>query len=455
MPAIRNGGRKKLAVYGSVASDTVTVASQSESSSRRSLRFRDASTPDSALESASASASPAPEKPIKISGQNLQPTVVFDTLWKWLAERKAIDDRRRQGVPAPWTSDPHLRYYKFCNAYRVLDKTSQFLVKEVIERGSQDPEELLFRILLFNCFTKIETWQLLEKSWAPSLAAQQHGFTPFTAAYLKIGHKLDYADNHMRHLQLLQILMRDLPDVLRDAKYAADVYEQIASYQGMAKFTTYQLMIGLSYSKLLNFSGMDFVVPGPGASSGLIKMFGQSVVRAKAAVPDIEADILRWMARTQRTHFARLGLEFSFLRGKDGREIELDLADLEHAVCEVDKYARKVHPSVSGRGDRKQLNAVFRVMSDVLPPAPTLPKAWNDPARRVVRVRKGPVVVDKRYCVLRILGERMEPEKGKQYKVLWLGYKKPTWEPSALMLQDSPELVEEYLKNKKSSSKRR
>jgi hypothetical protein len=97
MPAIRNGGRKKLAVYGSVASDTVTVASQSESSSRRSLRFRDASTPDSALESAS----PAPEKPIKISGQNLQPTVVFDTLWKWLAERKAIDDRRRQGVPAP------------------------------------------------------------------------------------------------------------------------------------------------------------------------------------------------------------------------------------------------------------------------------------------------------------------------------------------------------------------
>ncbi|KAJ7935023.1 hypothetical protein B0H13DRAFT_2305180 [Mycena leptocephala] len=90
-----------------------------------------------------------------IRGQDLQPTDVFDTLWRWLDECQAIDHKRRSGIQAPWTSDPSLRKYRFCNAYRVLDRTSQFLVTDVIEQGSQDPMELLFRVLLFNCFNRI------------------------------------------------------------------------------------------------------------------------------------------------------------------------------------------------------------------------------------------------------------------------------------------------------------
>jgi hypothetical protein len=39
--------------------------------------------------------------PIKISGVHLRPTVAFDTFWRFAAERKAIDDRRRAGEPAP------------------------------------------------------------------------------------------------------------------------------------------------------------------------------------------------------------------------------------------------------------------------------------------------------------------------------------------------------------------
>ena len=38
---------------------------------------------------------------ITIKGVQLQPTVAFDTFWRFAAERKAIDDRRRSGMPAP------------------------------------------------------------------------------------------------------------------------------------------------------------------------------------------------------------------------------------------------------------------------------------------------------------------------------------------------------------------
>lgn len=41
-----------------------------------------------------------PER-ITINGHVLQPTIVFDTFWRWCAERKSIDDRRRAGEPFP------------------------------------------------------------------------------------------------------------------------------------------------------------------------------------------------------------------------------------------------------------------------------------------------------------------------------------------------------------------
>ncbi|KAJ7658732.1 hypothetical protein DFH06DRAFT_1472746, partial [Mycena polygramma] len=410
------------------------------------------------------------ETTIVIRGQQLEPTVVFDTMWRWILERKLIDDRRRAGMPAPWTTDKTLFKYKFCNAYRVLDRTSQFMVADVIEKGSQDGTELLFRILLFNCFNRIETWQLLERSfgYTPTWndfdlcrydevlsAAVRRGVSLFSGAYIKIGYKLDYDANHMRYLQLLEILMDALPDILARASSAADVYEQIAAYPGMAAFTTYQLMISLSYSELLNFSANDFVVAGPGASSGLAKMFGKSMERAKAKYPGIETEVLRWMVSTQRQQFMRLGIKFPFLRNGKGQELELDLADIEHAVCETDKYARKNYPGIRGIGDRTQLRRTFCASPDVLPAVPVLPQAWADPARQIVRVRPGPLVVEKKWVIMEILKERSlahadDPETT-EYQVSWLGYDKPTWEPRYTILQDAPKLVEEYelLKAKK------
>lgn len=38
---------------------------------------------------------------VTIKGKVLKPTEVFDTFWYFAAERKAIDDKRRSGSPAP------------------------------------------------------------------------------------------------------------------------------------------------------------------------------------------------------------------------------------------------------------------------------------------------------------------------------------------------------------------
>ncbi|KAF7316150.1 Chromo domain-containing protein [Mycena indigotica] len=437
----------------------------------------DAWSADSPLSSAASTPEPPSTRTTKldhidISGQRLKPTIVFDTLWKWLAERKALDDERRQGLPAPWTDDRILQEYKFCQSYRVMDKTSQFLITEVIEKGSQARDEILFRILLFQSFNRIETWRLLQKElgnltykdfdidrYDSVLSKASNGGTAiFTHAYLKIApNALDHTKNnsasgHRRHLNLLKHFMDDLPEVLRYAEYAADVYEAIAAYPGCAAFISFQILIALSYSSLINFSANDFVIPGLGCSSGLAKMFGNSLKEAKKVVPDIETDILRWMVANQEAQFDRLGITFSFLRNDKGAVLKLELPDLEHAVCEVDKYARKKHPGI--KNGKAQLKSTFVPTSASLPAKVVLPKAWSHPARRRSHIRAEKISVHKIYVVESILGERLGGKLGDNemyYRVHWMGYPKSerTWEPRSELIQDVPQMVEAWESRRK------
>src|SRR5436189_5853400 len=75
------------------------------------------------------------------------PTVVFDTYWRFAAERQAIFFRRLLGQQVPWTDDPVLRRFKFTNAYRASDRVSQYLIRKVIYDGDEDPVEVFFRTI--------------------------------------------------------------------------------------------------------------------------------------------------------------------------------------------------------------------------------------------------------------------------------------------------------------------
>lgn len=356
-----------------------------------------------------------------------------------------------------WSDDPIFQKYRFCNTYRVLDKLCQYIIREVIEKGPQDPTELVFRITLFNLFTKRETWELLVDKYGPLTwarynranygkvltAAKRSGITLYTGAFQKPGPHFGFAEAHMNHLCLLEVFMEnDLAGRLLNAQYMVEVYEYLISFPSMGDFSTYQLMLNLSYSNILNFSNFDFVIPGPGASSGLNKMFGaQNMKEATNAEPYIQEEIIRWIAKNQDAEFKRLGLEFSGL-GPD--RLPLDLADIEHLLCEVDKYSRKKHPQFKGK--RHELRGNFNPSTGRYPPKPILPKAWSHPARRTVRIRVGRPIVEKRYEISRI-GDHRQGANGMEFKIYWRGYpdSDATWEPKGSITADAPVAVREYI----------
>ena len=100
-------------------------------------------------------------------GRVLKATPVYDTYWRFAAERQSLFMRRISGAPSPWTTDPVLATHRFTNAYRASDRVSQYLIRHVLYEGAQTAEEVFFRALLFKLFNRIRTWEALTEKLGP------------------------------------------------------------------------------------------------------------------------------------------------------------------------------------------------------------------------------------------------------------------------------------------------
>lgn len=334
-----------------------------------------------------------PPSLIEVAGRPLAPTAVFDTYWRFAAERQAIYDARRQGLPGPWTDDSILAGHRFTNCYRAADRVSQYLIRHVIYSGSQDFHEVAFRTLLFKVFNKIETWELLcAELGTPTWETYDHeeydrvlstafasGRTLYSAAYVMAPPRLGAARKHTNHLRLLELMMgQGLPAALTGARSMSAAFEALRAQPGIGDFLGFQFLIDLNYSDGLDFDEMEFVVPGPGARDGIRKCFGKGA-------DGVEAQVIRYMAEHQDEHFARLGLSFTGLRGRP-----LQLIDCQNLFCEVDKYARVAHPAIPGISGRTRIKQRFAPvptpLTDWFPPkwalnAPSPVHASNQPVQ--------------------------------------------------------------------------
>jgi alpha-glutamyl/putrescinyl thymine pyrophosphorylase clade 1 len=253
----------------------------------------------------------------------------------------------------------------------------------VIYRGSQDPAEVLFRILLFKFFNRISTWELLQAAlgdlaWATfpldrfdrvmheAIARRER---LYSSAYVIPPPPLGARRKHTNHLLLLQKMLRDeLHSQLQTSASMAAGVEILREYPGIGDFLAFQLIIDINYSTLISFSEMDFVVAGPGAKDGICKCFG-------VGSHGMEAEIIRYMSDAQEEHFSRLGLNFAGLNGR-----RLQLIDCQNLFCEVDKYARVAHPDVTGYSGRTRIKQRFTPVEAAL--TSWFPPKWglNSPA---------------------------------------------------------------------------
>jgi len=313
---------------------------------------------------------------------DLRPTPVYEAYWRFAAERQEIMFRRIEGVPGPWTEDPILRQYRFTNAYRAADRVSQYLIRHVVYGDGLpfSPAEVLFRVLLFKIFNKIETWQVLTSQLQIIEFASfditrydriltqimANGGKTYSGAYIMPPVQLPETGGvkHRGHLLLLDMMMRSgIVERVVQSHSLRELFSILLAFPSIGPFLGYQLAIDLNYSMIVNHEESEFVVAGPGALDGISKCFDNS----EAFDP---ADIIQLMCDRQEDEFHRLGLRFRSLGDRP-----LQLIDCQNLFCEVSKYSRVSHPEYAGVAGRKRIKQTFREKGELEPLF--FPPKWN------------------------------------------------------------------------------
>ena len=309
----------------------------------------------------------------------LKPTVVFCSLWHFAVERQEVYLRRLRGEPPPWSTDPVLRVHKFTNAYRAADRVSQYLIRHVIGTDTRSGEDTFFRILLFKFFNKIETWELLVQTLGePSVEsfdvvrydrvlteAFARGERIYSAAYIMpSGGRNGFPRKHRMHLHLLaEMLRKEMPARISEAGTMARAFSLLRAWPTLGDFLAYQFVTDLNYSRIVDFEESEFVVPGPGATGGLQKCFADLGGLS-------QADAIRLAAERQEECLRALDLRFATLWGRP-----LQLIDCQNLFCEVNKYARVMHPEFAEVAGRTRIKQKLRPSDRVA--LPMFPAKWG------------------------------------------------------------------------------
>lgn len=277
---------------------------------------------------------------------------IYDMYWYFAYERQNIFYNKLNGKNMPYTNDKILQGYKFCNCYRVLDRVSQFLLKNVIYNGVEySKEDMIFRIILFKIFNKEDTWNYLVEELKDIVLEnfsfesydrllteyKNNGNKIYNDAYISCANKaFGYEMKHQNHLALLEkMFIKDkIQDEIINCKSMEEAFYVLKQYPLIGNFMAYQLVTDINYSEVVDFREDEFTVAGPGAIRGIKKCF--SNLEGKTY-----EDVIKYMYDIQENEFKRLNLDFKYIRGR-----KLQYIDLQNLFCELDKYLRVKRPDL-------------------------------------------------------------------------------------------------------------
>ncbi len=267
----------------------------------------------------------------------------------FIREREAIRVRKESGAPRPWTKDPILNKYRFCNVHREHDRVSRWLREHyyphftnsnekgvfvedawfaaVVARLLNQPDSLRAVMNVIVPFQPIEFERTLHQR-------KQQGMRNFNAAYIVStnGIAMDKVEYIVR--RVLTPLWDARKQFHKERNSLESMHGMLMNFDGMGSFIAAQVVADLKYMPPLNDAGdwHTFASSGPGSRRGMNRVLERSAT-----------DSIReayW-----REALAQL------LSAKEIKPFDLHAQDLQNCLCEFDKYER----ARLGEGTPKQI----------------------------------------------------------------------------------------------------
>jgi hypothetical protein len=270
-----------------------------------------------------------------------------EEFYAYMREREAIRLAKEGGLPPPWTRDPILGVYKFTNVKREHDRTTRILRETLYEPNRDAPAHIvLLNAATYRYFGTFEMAQAVgwQKNWSPErlhrIATERmaSGERVFTGAYIinsaaAPGPKQDVVV--WRHLDGLAYAARRVAEVAARTKSWREAMAAMAAVSGfggsgfMAKEVLLDTMFCDTFWLTPNRKPIDFndwCPAGPGARRGARRVTSET--SAKGAMSAERAlDIMLELFKLRWHHWPQ-------------NHVELELHDIQFALCEFDKYER-------------------------------------------------------------------------------------------------------------------
>jgi hypothetical protein len=239
----------------------------------------------------------------------------------------------------PWTQDPILQKYRFCNVMREHDKVTLWIAKHWRNPHRVDPM-LVFNMAVARLINYPPALADIayQMTWNDTVAQhvryvikqrQARGDKCFSSAYMVTGTE----SKGMEKIDFVLLILSRLWEIYPRLNFeSCEQFSESIKVKGISTFLSGQIVADVKYTPWLKQTPDWWVwsTPGPGSIRGLNRMYSRPL-EATMTIDDFNFKMRQVMA-------IPLG-------------IVLHAQDLQNCLCEFDKYCRVKF----GQGQPKQL----------------------------------------------------------------------------------------------------
>lgn len=249
----------------------------------------------------------------------------------FIEERERVRENKEAGFSKPWTKDPILQQYKFCNVHREDDRVSIWITKNWRLPHTNDPN-FWFAAAVARYINWPDTLEQLgyphrfsETNFINKMnRIKQQNEKLWTGAYMISTHgakmsKIDYVAGVLGRLWKDRKKLTPLAD-----EPLFDIHARLKSYYGVGSFMSGQIIADAKYTiYLAGAPDWDtFAVSGPGSRRGLNRVCGRDKNAPWKEEQWYETLLTLWEeVRTNGPFYVHC-------------------QDLQNCLCEFDKYRR-------------------------------------------------------------------------------------------------------------------
>lgn len=246
---------------------------------------------------------------------------MFDKFLWFINERERVRKAKEAGQPKPWTADPILQSYRFCNVYREDDKVTKWIYYNWLLPNEDHPNivgaTLLGRMINWPDTLKEigfpDKWNKFRYA-AAIRARMERGYKVWTGAYMVTAE----ANGSPKEVSVCKTV-NEAMNRSWDTGACSNLWVLLQELPRIGSFMAAQVVADLKMINVLADAPdrLTFCAPGPGSQVGLNILLGTPGKSWRQSEFEAEVNKLR-----------------------DSISLAIDAQNVQNCLCEFSKYVR-------------------------------------------------------------------------------------------------------------------